>query len=88
MNKAELIAKVAEKAEVSKAEAGRLVETVIEAIVEGAVADGEAVLPGVGKLKLVAVEASEGVAMGKKWSKPAHKKLKLSLSTEGKTIGN
>ena len=88
MNKAELISKVAEKAEVSKVEAARLIETVIGTIIDGAVAEGESVVPGLGKLKLVEVAASEGVAMGKKWTKPAHKKLKLNLSTEGKAIGN
>lgn len=89
MNKAELIAAVAEKLEVSKAEAGRTVETVVGTILEGTVATGEAVVPGLGKLKLTDVAASSGEAPnGTKWSKPAHKKVKLSLSTEGKTLGN
>lgn len=87
MNKAELIAAVAEKLEVSKAQAGATIETVIGTIIEGALA-GEAVIPGLGKLKLTDVKESSGVAMGKPWSKPAHKKIKLSLSTEGKTLGN
>lgn len=87
MNKAELIAAVAEKLEVSKAQAGATIETVIGTIIEGALA-GEAVIPGLGKLKLTDVKESSGVAMGKPWSKPAHKKIKLYLSTEGKTLGN
>ena len=87
MNKAELIAAVAEKLEVSKAEAGRTVDTVIGTIIDGTLT-GECVVPGLGKLKLTDVAESSGTAMGKKWSKPAHKKIKLALSTEGKTLGN
>ena len=87
MNKAELISAVAEKLEVSKAEASRTVETVVGTIIDGTV-NGECVIPGLWKLKLTDVAASSGVAMGKKWSKPAHKKVKLALSTEGKKIGN
>lgn len=87
MNKAELIAAVAEKLEVSKAQAGATIETVIGTIIAGAVA-GECIVPGLGKLKLTDVKEASGVAMGKAWTKPAHKKIKLSLSTEGKTLGN
>jgi nucleoid DNA-binding protein len=87
MNKAELIETIATKLGQSKAEAGRTIETVIGTIVDGTLA-GECVVPGIGKLKLTDVAASKGVAMGKKWSKPAHKKIKLSLSTEGKKLGN
>ena len=87
MNRVELTALVAEKMEVSKAEAGRTLDSVFAAIIEGAVS-GECILPGIGKLKMTDVAASSGVAMGKKWEKPAHKKLKLSLSTEGKKLGN
>jgi DNA-binding protein HU-beta len=86
MNKAELIEKVAAETEVSKAEAGRTVETVIGAILEGVKADGEALVPGLGKLKVVDVEARSGTAMGKKWSKPAHKKVKLVLNKDGKEL--
>jgi nucleoid DNA-binding protein len=88
MNKAELIAKVAETLGTSKADAGKTVEAVVGAIIEGTVATGECVVPGLGKLKLTDVAASSGVAMGKKWEKPAHKKVKLNLSAEGKTLGN
>jgi len=87
MNKTELISTLAEKLEVSKAESGRILENVMNTIIEG-VKEGECVLPGIGKLKLVDVAASSGVAMGKAWSKPAHKKVKLSLSVDGKKIGN
>lgn len=87
MNKVELIAAVAEKLEVSKAEAGRTVDTVVGTIIEGTLG-GECVVPGLGKLKLTDVAASSGTAMGKKWTKPAHKKVKLSLSTDGKKLGN
>jgi nucleoid DNA-binding protein len=87
MNKVELIEAVATKLEVTKAEAGRTVETVIGTIIDGA-KGGECVIPGLGKLKLTDVAATSGVAMGKKWSKKAHKKIKLSLSVDGKKLGN
>jgi len=89
MNKAELIEAVAGKLEVSKAEAGRVVETVIGTVIEGAVA-GECVVPGLGKLKVVDTAARSGVSkLGgaeKAWSTPAGKKIKLSLSTAGKAL--
>jgi len=89
MTKTELIAAVAEKMGVSKAEAGRTVETVVGTIVEGTVA-GECVVPGLGKLVVVDTAARSGVSkLGgteKAWSKPAGKTVKLRLSTAGKTL--
>ena len=89
MNKAELIEAVAAKLEVSKADAGRTVETVIGTIIEGAIG-GECVIPGLGKLVKADVAARSGVSkMGgveKAWSKPASQTLKLRLSKEGKTL--
>jgi len=91
MNKAELISAVAEKLEVSKAEAGRTVETVIGTIIEGAAA-GEATIPGLGKLVLTDKAARTGVSklggVEKAWSTEACKVIKLRLSTAGKQIGN
>ena len=87
MNKKELIDALAEKLIVSKVDAAEVLEIVVGTIIEGAL-KGEAVIPGLGKLKLTDVKASSGVGMGKAWSKPAHKKLKLVLSKEGKTLGN
>jgi DNA-binding protein HU-beta len=86
MNKVQLIEAVAEKTETSKAEAGRLVEVVVGSILDGVVNDGEAIVPGLGKLKVQDVPARSGVAMGKEWSKPAHKKVKLVLNKEGKEL--
>lgn len=83
MNKAQVTEAVATKLEVSKAEAQRIIDAVVETIVEGAKADGEAVVSGLGKLKVVDKPATSGVAMGKPWSKPAHKAFKLSVSKEG-----
>ena len=89
MNKAELIAAVAGKMEVSNAEAGRTVATVIETIIEGAVA-GEAVVPGLGKIVKAETAARSGVSrMGgeeKPWTKQAGHTLKLRLSTAGKLL--
>ena len=89
MNKAELIAAVAGKMEVSNAEAGRTVATIIETIIEGAVA-GECVVPGLGKIVKADTAARSGVSklggVEKAWSKPAGNTLKLRLSTAGKAL--
>jgi len=61
MNKAQLIATVAEKMNTSKAEAGRTVDTVISTIIEGTVA-GECTVPGLGKLVVVDTAARKGVS--------------------------
>jgi len=89
MNKAQLIATVAEKMNTSKAEAGRTVDTVISTIIEGTVA-GECTVPGLGKLVVVDTAARKGVSqlggVEKAWSKPAGKTIKLRLSTAGKSL--
>lgn len=89
MNKSELIEAVATKLDVSKADAGRTIETVISTIIEGAVA-GEAVIPGLGKLVKTEVAARSGVSKiggtEKAWSKPAGHTLKLRLSKDGKNL--
>jgi len=91
MNKAELIAAVAEKMEVSKAEAGRTIDTVVGTIIEGTVA-GECTVPGLGKLILADKAARSGVSklggVEKAWSTEASKVIKLRLSTAGKKLGN
>lgn len=87
MNKKELIDALAANLGTSKTEAASTLAIVTDTIIAGTLA-GECVIPGLGKLKLTNVKESSGVAMGKEWTKPAHKKIKLSLSTEGKTLGN
>ena len=84
MNKTELINVVAHKLEVSKKEAGQLVSTVIDTIIEGTKTEGECVIPELGKLVLADVPARSGTSMGVQWSKPAHQLLKLKLSKAGK----
>jgi len=86
MNKAELIQNVADKLEVSKAESGRIVEDVIGTIIDGAVNQGESVIPGLGKLVKVKTSARSGVTNGVKWSKPEGETLKLRLSKAGKEL--
>ena len=90
MNKAELIEAVAGKLEVSKAEAGRTVETVIGTLLEGTIESGEATIPGLGKLKVVDTAARSGVSkiggVEKAWSKDAGQTIKLRLSTAGKAL--
>ena len=89
MNKAELIAAVAAKLEVSNAEAGRTVATVLDTVIEGVKA-GECVIPGLGKLVVAETAARSGVSklggVDKAWSKPAGKTVKLRLSTAGKEL--
>jgi len=86
LNKAELIVAVAEKLEVSKKEAIKVIETVIGTIVEGATTTGECVVPGLGKIAKVATAARAGTSKGVAWSKPASETLKLRLSKAGKEI--
>ncbi len=89
MNKAELISAVAERTGTSHAEAGRTVEAVVGAIVDG-VKEGECVLPGIGKLVVVETAARSGVSKlrgeEKAWTKPAGKTIKLRLSKSGKEL--
>lgn len=88
MNKTELIASVATKLDISKAKAGETLESIFEVITAAVVETGEVTLPKLGKLKMADVAESKGVAMGKAWTKPAHKKIKLKLSKEGEALGN
>lgn len=88
MNKAGLIAALAANLEVSKTQAAGVMETVLGTIINATVTEGECIVPGLGKLKLVDVGPTSGVAMGTAWSKPAHKKVKLALSKAGKELGN
>jgi nucleoid DNA-binding protein len=90
MNQNELIAVVAEKMEVSKAEAKRTIDTVLGTIIDGVVANGEAVLPGLGKLKVKDVKGRSGVSklqgVEKAWKTEDHKTIRLSLSAAGKEL--
>ena len=52
MNKKELIEVVSSKAEITKAEAGRVVNAVFDGITEGLNADGKVVLPGFGTFEV------------------------------------
>ncbi len=88
MNKETLISQIASNLDVSKVEGSRILNCVLDTIISGVKENGKCVLPGIGNLLLVDVKESSGVAMGKPWNKPAHKKLKLKLSSQGKDIGN
>ncbi len=48
MNKLELVEVVSSKAQITKAEAHKVVDAVFDGIIEGLVADGKVVLPGFG----------------------------------------
>lgn len=61
MNKSELISHLATKHEVSKAEAGRIVETLLDAIVSTVKKGGTVSIPGFGSFKQHARAARTGV---------------------------
>ena len=61
MTKTSLIDYVAEKAGMSKAEAGRALDAVLEGIVEGLKKEGEVVLVGFGKFSVKTRAAREGI---------------------------
>ena len=87
MNKATLIATLAEKLGTTKTEAGETLDIVISTIVGATVTDGECVIPGLGKLKVKATKETSGKAPnGTTWTKPAGKTIKLSLGAEGKAL--
>jgi len=83
MNKIELIAEIANKLDISKAEAERNINDIIGTIMESAKAEGECTIPGLGKLKVENKPASTGESFGKAWSKPAYDKFKLIVGTAG-----
>jgi len=60
MNKTELVEVVSSKAEITKAEAGRVVTAVLDAIVSGMKADGKVVLPGFGTFEVRGRKARTG----------------------------
>lgn len=60
MNKLELIETVSSKAEITKAEAQRVVNAVFDAVTEGLVADGKVVLVGFGTFEVRSRTAREG----------------------------
>lgn len=60
MNKTELVETVASKTEISKAEAGRIVNAVFDAINKGLESDGKVVLPGFGTFGVRSRDARTG----------------------------
>ncbi|MBU2514821.1 HU family DNA-binding protein [bacterium] len=60
MNKAELIAKIADKAEVSKAQAEKLLNATLTSINEGLTSDGNLTLVGFGTFQVVKRAARKG----------------------------
>jgi nucleoid DNA-binding protein len=73
--------KVVENGKVTNKIAKEFTDTLFAKIVEAAKNDGEVVLPGLGKLKLVETAPRSGVTNGVKWEKPAGKTIKLRLSS-------
>ena len=52
MNKTELVEVVSSKAEISKAEAQKVVTATLNAIIDGVVSDGKVILPGFGSFEV------------------------------------
>lgn len=86
MNKSSLVTLTAKKMGVSKKEAMAVIETVVGAIMEGAIAEGNCVIPGLGKLVRVKTAARKGITNGKEWVKEEGEKLKLRLNKAGKSV--
>jgi nucleoid DNA-binding protein len=84
---AELTSDAAGKLGTTKTEAGETLDIVISTIISATVAEGECVIPGLGKLKVKATKETSGKAPnGTTWTKPAGKTIKLSLGAEGKAL--
>lgn len=83
MNKAELIEHLAGQHSLSKAEAGRVVQTLLDAIVTTVKKGGAVVIPGFGSFKLHARAARNGVnpATGAKIKIAAAKLPKFTAGT-------
>ena len=60
MNKAELVANIATKAGVTKADAARVIDALPEVFASALNTSGEVMLPGVGKLVKAATAARQG----------------------------
>ena len=88
MTKAELTSAIKEviagelEVKVTNAKAVEITEGIFSKIVEALVADGEVVLPGIGKIKLAKSAARKGVTQGKAWEKPETTTAKLRLGKE------
>lgn len=88
MNRAELVNKISEKLDISKKEATDVISIMMDTVIEGAIDDGECVLPGIGKIVKVPTAPRKGVTNGVEWSKDASETLRLRLSKAGKELFN
>lgn len=82
MNKAEFVAAVAEKAEVSKANAAKVVDAVLAVIPETLAAGDEVRLVGFGTFSVTEIAERKGTLSfadkeGQTWTSPAHKAPKF-----------
>lgn len=86
MTKTELIATIAEKANVSKKDAEAVVKAFQDTIINAAKADDKVTLLGFGTFSSKDVVAKDGVAMGKAYHIDAHKELKFKPAKDAKNI--
>ncbi len=86
MTKAELIAAVAAKAEVSKKDAEAVIKAFQDTVIDAAKKDDKITLLGFGTFSSKAVAAKDGVAMGKEYHIDAHKELKFKAAKDAKNI--
>lgn len=86
MTKADLIATVAAKAEVSKKDAEAVIKAFQETVIGAAKKDDKITLAGFGTFSSKDVAAKDGVAMGKAYHIDAHKELKFKVAKDAKNI--
>lgn len=86
LNKTTLTEQIAENHKLSKAEAGRIVNEILNTIMDAATTDG-AVFTGFGSFKTVntAARTARNPRTGEKINVPAGKKIKFSAGSEFKS---
>jgi len=82
MTKAQFVATVAEKLDITKKDTEVVVDLIFSTIKDEVLATGEFTLPLLGKLKVKEAAARSGTTNGKPWSKPAHKVLRFKAAKQ------
>ena len=82
MTKAQFVATVAEKLDITKKDIEVVIDLIFSTIKDEVIATGEFTLPQLGKLKVKEAAARSGTTNGKPWSKPAHKVLRFKAAKQ------
>ena len=80
MKKAEVIAAMAEQAEITKKQAELALAALEKSLVQSVIDDGKFALPGIGIFTKKRRAASNGVMKGVKWTKDAHNAVTFKAS--------